>query len=319
MSNFKLEILGTESLGVRGLSCIVDAGNRKIIIDPGIALGYKRYGLLPHPVQVGVGEVIRGKIIAGLKDATDIVFSHYHGDHIPFVEANPYQLSTSAVNFSLADKSVWAKNSLNESINMEKRTRGLALALNISLNNSEGKKDGILEFSKAVPHDTENSSLGKVMMTVISSDHEKFVHASDIQFFNEETVDKIIAYDPTLVLASGPSLYLGCASKKRIEDARNNALKLARSVNCLVIDHHLLRDFNGLKWLKELSKQTNNNVICAAEYMNRPPLLLEAMRKKLYKDIPVPSNWHKKYGNGQESTGKYINKAKKMSKLKYII
>jgi len=54
-----IEILGAESLGVRGLSCVVDVEDRKIVIDPGLALGYHRYGLLPHPAQVAVGEQVR--------------------------------------------------------------------------------------------------------------------------------------------------------------------------------------------------------------------------------------------------------------------
>jgi len=59
----KIEILGTESLGVRGLSCFVETGNRKILIDPGIALGYMKYKLLPHPFQIAVDERIQKKIV----------------------------------------------------------------------------------------------------------------------------------------------------------------------------------------------------------------------------------------------------------------
>jgi len=54
-----IDILGAESLGVRGLCCVVEAKGRKIVIDPGLALGYQREGLLPHPAQVAVGERIR--------------------------------------------------------------------------------------------------------------------------------------------------------------------------------------------------------------------------------------------------------------------
>lgn len=53
-----IEVLGTESLSVRGLSCVVEVENRKIVIDPGLALGYRRHGLLPHPAQVAVGEQV---------------------------------------------------------------------------------------------------------------------------------------------------------------------------------------------------------------------------------------------------------------------
>ncbi|MBU0703717.1 MAG: hypothetical protein KKC18_07605 [Chloroflexi bacterium] len=50
-----IEIIGTESLGVREL-CVVEIRDRKIVIDPGPALGYERDGLFPHLAQVAVGE-----------------------------------------------------------------------------------------------------------------------------------------------------------------------------------------------------------------------------------------------------------------------
>jgi predicted metallo-beta-lactamase superfamily hydrolase len=52
----QIEILGTESLGVRGLCCAVRTKGRKVVIDPGVALGFRRHGLLPHPVQVAASE-----------------------------------------------------------------------------------------------------------------------------------------------------------------------------------------------------------------------------------------------------------------------
>ena len=58
-----IKILGAESLGVRGLSCSVELKNRKIFIDPGIALGWSRHGFLPHPFQVAIGRGIRKKMI----------------------------------------------------------------------------------------------------------------------------------------------------------------------------------------------------------------------------------------------------------------
>ena len=72
-----IEILGTESLGVRGHCCVVEAENRKILIDPGVALGYRRHGLLPHPVQAAVGGRVRRRILAELEDTTDVVMSHF--------------------------------------------------------------------------------------------------------------------------------------------------------------------------------------------------------------------------------------------------
>ena len=75
-----IKILGTESLGVRGLSCAVELKDRKIVIDPGLALGWSRYRFLPHPFQIAIGVEIRNKIIKELKNTTDVIFSHFDGD-----------------------------------------------------------------------------------------------------------------------------------------------------------------------------------------------------------------------------------------------
>lgn len=36
---------------------------------------------------------MRERIVAALAGATDVVFSRFHGDHVPLAEANPYQLT----------------------------------------------------------------------------------------------------------------------------------------------------------------------------------------------------------------------------------
>ncbi len=107
----KIEILGTESLGVRGLCCFVKTESQKILIDPGIALGYTRYKLLPHPLQVAVDERIQERIIEAWSEATDIVISHFHGDHIPLVDANPYQLNIKKIAGLNPNAKIWAKSS----------------------------------------------------------------------------------------------------------------------------------------------------------------------------------------------------------------
>ncbi len=88
-----LKIIGAESMGVRSLCCLVTLQDRRIVIDPGVSLGYMRHGLLPHPLQIVQGRRVREKILQSLNNATDVVFSHFHGDHIPLLDANPYQLS----------------------------------------------------------------------------------------------------------------------------------------------------------------------------------------------------------------------------------
>jgi predicted metallo-beta-lactamase superfamily hydrolase len=312
MSRYKIEILGTESLGVRGLSCVVEVGERKIVIDPGIALGYQRNGLLPHPVQVGVGEIIRQKIIAELEDATDIVFSHFHGDHVPLTDANPYQLDVKQVQHLFDEVRIWAKGPQGLSQRMENRAKSLVLALDRDLPDAEAQTDDTITFSKAVPHGEVDSPGGKVMMTKISDGESVFVHASDIQLLSSCAISEILNFHPDTVLAGGPPLYLQHFMKGREENAWNNALRLAYGVDTLILDHHLLRCEEGLLWLQRLSKETGHKVICAADLMGSHRHLLEAWRPQLYKDIPVYDGWHEQYAHGSVSTETYMNRAREM-------
>lgn len=307
-----IEILGAESLGVRGLCCFVKTANRKVLIDPGVALGYTRYGLLPHPVQVAIDERVQKKIIERWSQATDIVISHFHGDHIPLIDANPYQLSLRRIIGLNQRFRILTKNLSNLSALEKKRVESLPLSLKNKLISAEEKREGPMTFSKAVPHGKSKDNSETVMMTKLEEGKEVFVHASDIQLLNDETVSQILSWAPNIVLAGGPPLYLSKLSKNQIKGAWINAKKLACKVDILILDHHLMRSYEGLRWLKRLSLETGKKVICAADFMKRPRMLLEAKRKQLYKDIPVPEGWHDDYAKGKASTNPYWNLAKKL-------
>jgi hypothetical protein len=300
-----IEIIGTESLGVRGLSCKIETKERKILIDPGIALSYNRYGLLPHPFQVAVGRVIRNKIISALRDATDVVISHYHGDHIPLVDANPYQLKAEKIANLHQDIRFWAKGLAGLSQNMKSRAHSLSVVLNKDLPNAEGSSDGPMAFSQPVPHGEANNRLGEVMMTKIKDEGQVFVHASDIQLLDRKAILQISQWHPDIVLASGPSLYLSRLSNKQRKIAWQNAVSLSQGVNILILDHHITRCEEGIVWLKRLSSQTGKRVVCAADFTKKPRLLLEAWRRQLYKDMPVPKGWHRDYAQGKVDVESY--------------
>jgi len=307
-----IEILGTESLGVRGLSCVVEVGGRKIVIDPGLALGYRRHGLLPHPAQVAVGEQVRRQILAELKEATDVVISHFHGDHVPLPDANPYQLKAQRVAPLCQNARFWAEGAKSLSHNMARRRESLREVLGKDLPNAEGQSDGPLIFSLPVPHGEPHSHLGKVMMTRIEDDESVFVHASDIQLLNDKAVSLILDWQPDVALVGGPPLYLSrVMGKRKRETAWRNAQRLARHIDTLILDHHLLRCEEGLSWLDRLSSETGHRVICAADFMEHSrsdvvyPRLLEARREQLYEEMPVPNGWHEAYAHGHANTLSY--------------
>jgi len=309
----RIEILGTESLGVRGLSCVVEVKDRKIVIDPGVALGYNRHGLLPHPLQVAVGESVRHKILSALEDATDVVFSHLHGDHVPLVDANPFQMPAQKVAALCQARTqtetqkfrFWVKGPRGLSRNMLDRLQSLRIALDNDLPNAEGQNDGPLSFSLPVPHGERGERGGTVMMTRIEEGNEVFVHASDIQLLDEGTVPRILNWQPTIVLASGPPLYLPHLSQRQRETAWRNAVRLAQGVDTLILDHHLMRSNGGARWLDKLSSITEHRVGCAADFLGRHRTLLEAWRQRLYAEMPVPEGWHEAYARGEVDTRPY--------------
>ncbi len=300
-----IEILGTESLGVRGISCAVEVGERKVIIDPGLALGYRRHGLLPHPAQVAVGEQVRNEIKAALTDATDVVFSHFHGDHVPLPDANPYQLKAQQAAPLCRTVRFWTKGLEGLSHHMLSRREALCKIFKVDLQNAEGQKAGPMTFSPPMPHGERHGRLGMVMMTRIEDEDGIFVHASDIQLLDSEAVSWILGWQPSIALVGGPPLYLPSISSRQRRSAWKNALRLAGKIDTLILDHHLLRCEEGLSWLKDLSSATGHKVICAADFMGRPRRLLEARREELYELMPVPPGWHKAYAKGEADTSGY--------------
>jgi len=295
----RVEIIGTESLGVRGLCCVVGIKDRKVVIDPGIALGFRRYGLMPHPVQVIASERSKSCIAKALENATDIVISHYHGDHIPLANANPYQLSVQKVAILFKYARLWTKGIQDISENQVRRAKSLSQNLDRMLPKAEGTSDGPLAFSLPVPHGEIDSRGGSVMMTRIEENGEVFVHASDIQLLSDKAINQILAWQPNIVFASGPPVYLPSLTMQQQEDALRRTLRLAEDVDTLILDHHLLRSKRGEQWLDHASSLAKRKVICAADFMGVPRNLLEAERVLWYQKLPVPDNWHRAYAKGE--------------------
>ncbi|BBO78322.1 hypothetical protein DSCW_57390 [Desulfosarcina widdelii] len=290
-----IEIIGAESMGVRSLCCRVTLPDRRIVIDPGVALGYRRNGLLPHPFQIAVGREVREKILQALRGATDVVFSHFHGDHVPLVGANPYQLAVRDLPETFCQLRCWSKSDDGLSANMKKRFDDLADLLGDRMQVAEGRSQGVLAFSRSVPHGAAGGNMGTVMMTRIAIDRRVFVHASDIQLLDGPTVDRVIDWRPDILLAAGPPLYLDRLSEAEREIAWENAFRLTRSIDLVILDHHLMRSEEGALWMDALSAAANRKVYCVADFMGRPRQMLEAQRADLYDRMPVPAGWHDAY------------------------
>ncbi|MEA2087522.1 MAG: MBL fold metallo-hydrolase [Candidatus Caldatribacteriota bacterium] len=306
-----IEIIGTESLEVRGLCCFVRTDSKRILFDPGIALGFHRYGLLPHPFQVAVDERIQKKIVKRWSDATDIVISHFHGDHIPLVNANPYQFNVKKIIGLNPKVKIWSKSLSHLSMMEKARADALSLILNKDLIVGEGRKQGRVTFSEPMIHGEEGRREVTVIMTKIEEDGQVFVHAPGIELLNDRAISQILDWKPDIALVDGTPLYLhNRLSGALIKKAWSNAKRLSQNINILILDHHIMRNYEGIKWIKRLSIETKNNVICSADFMKVPRMLLEAKRRSLYKDTYVPDGWHEAYAKGKVTTNRYWSMAK---------
>jgi hypothetical protein len=247
-----------------------------------------------------VGEAVRSQITEAWAGATDIVFSHFHGDHVPLVGANPYQLDAHAVAQRNPGVRIWTKP--RESLSPTEKRRLASLEERLDADWKIGaQKGGPMTFSAPVPHGEKADVFETVMMTKIR-DKAVFVHASDIQLLDDAAVSLILGWKPDIVLAGGPPLYLQHLGKDQKNRAWTNALRLATAVDQLILDHHLLRSWDGLDWLERLSTASGHEVVCAADFMGRPRLLLEADRGRLYEEMPPPLSWHEHYAAGTATT-----------------
>jgi hypothetical protein len=254
-----------------------------------------------------VGRRVRKKILKAWDNATDVIFSHFHGDHVPLVDANPYQLSVQTLPACFHKVRCWSKSGDDLSSNMSKRFRDLMDLMGVNMQNTEGRSEGPLTFSPAVPYGEKGSKMGTLMMTRIKMNNRVFVHASDIQLLHDPTVDQIIHWQPNIVLAAGPPLYLDRLSNSARNRAWGNAVRLAHHIDVVILDHHLMRGHECVAWLEELSAAVGKQVYCAADFMGRPRWLLEAERIQLYEEMPVPNDWHENYAEGKVDPDEYLD------------
>jgi hypothetical protein len=77
-------------------------------------------------------------------------------------------------------------------------------------------------------------------------------------------------------------------------------------VEKVILDHHLLRCREGVLWLGALKRLFGDRIGCAADYMEVKRRFLEASRKELYMDMPVPRGWHEEYAEGGENAGRLL-------------
>lgn len=284
----KIIPLAFDSLGVRSTATFVET-DRRIIIDPGAALGPLRYGLPPSETEFRKLDELIKKIYEYLEKSEIVTISHYHYDHyLPdekyegmiLLVKNPKE----NINYSQSGR---AKDFLDSIDNFPK-----------IIEFSDGRRfefgETEIRFSPAFRHGDKNSRLGFVVLCSISYKNKKLIHASDIQGPQvSDATDWIIDENPDILILSGfPAIFIGWRiSKSGLEQANSNLIKILENTKTetIILDHHLVRDLNYMEKIDSVLKianKLNKKVITAAEFLGRKPEFLEARRREL----------HEKYG-----------------------
>jgi hypothetical protein len=315
--------LAAESFGVRSMCAYVETPDVKILLDAGVSLCPNRFRLPPHPIEFKAIDEARRKIAAAAEKAEIVTLSHYHFDHhTPSYEdwLCNWTAKTETAKQIYEGKTVLIKNP-KEKINSSQRRRGWMFQKTggkyaEKLEIADGKtfifgKDTKAKFSEPVFHGPENSFLGWVLMTTIEYQGEKFMFAPDIQGpMSTQTLAIINKEKPQLIMMGGPPLYLAQfkVNEDQIHVALNNLEKVAETIPCTILEHHILRDENWREKTKNVFEATwkaGCKIVTAAEFLGKENAFLEAMRKRLFAENQ-PSKQFEKWMHESEITKKHV-------------
>ncbi len=297
----KIEPLAAESLGVRSLSVFVETPDIKILIDPGASLG-RRFSKLPHKAEYYALAHAKEKIIEKAKQASILSISHYHFDHYTpsYKDWLWNWCSPEIAEKVYNEKNILAKDN-REKINYSQRKRAYFIwkmeNCEILVADENEFKFGrtSVKFSPPFWHGPEKTKLGWVLLTTVKVGGDTFLHAPDVQGpIVDETLEYILDEKPDILVLGGPPTYLKGFRIKE-EDLRKgieNIGKLAESIPLILLDHHLLRSSGWKEEIKLFEIPKEHSIKCFAEYLENEVTLLEANRRLLYDEEPMPSHWH---------------------------
>ncbi|MFP4118511.1 MAG: MBL fold metallo-hydrolase [Candidatus Woesearchaeota archaeon] len=280
--------LAADSIGTRSMACLVRTDDATILIDPGAALGPKRYNKQPHPKEEAQLEADLKSIRQAAAEADVLIISHYHYDHYIPDDASVYE-----------DKALLIKHP-TENINKSQQKRAKEFLDLVSdkpkeLYYADGKvftygKTNVT-ISPAVFHGA-SSKLGYVVETLVDDGTRRFLHGSDIQGpVHDDQAQFILDNKPHVAYFDGPLSYmLGFRySHENLNSSIENLKRIAslEMLETLIIDHHFLRDKRWKEHLAgvfETAQQHKTKILTVAEFLGKENLMLEAHRNQLWKE-----------------------------------
>ena len=259
---------------------------------------------MPHRREFEALIEAKKRILEYASKADYILISHYHHDHFtPFYADYLYRSDEEIAEkvYENVEK-VFAKSLDDLNKNQLSRAKDLWKHLGDKVIPADGKVidlgDVRLEFSPPMWHGEPGTKLGRVIGVRIVNGDDMIVFAPDVQGpVDENALRRILQEKPRVVILGGPATYLkGHRVKSSAVNAGiENVARIAKEVDTLIIDHHLVRDANRRGKIADAFKEAEDNnhkILTFAEYLGVEEKPLEAMRKKLYEEEPLPKNRH---------------------------
>jgi len=297
----KLIPIAEESLGVRSMCFYVETPDVKLLLDAGLSLAPRRFGYPPHPLEFKAVKSLREKVIRYAKLSSVIFVSHYHYDHITPNFSSWYEWIKEDTYKEIYEGKILLIKDPKHNINPSQLRRGHAflrsvkeIAKEVKIADSSKFMFGntTVEVSEPVPHGSEGTRLGYVLLVNFQYEDESVVYTSDVEGpVTEKTLSLILNYSPSILIVGGPPLYLA-GTKVPVADIDKAiaSLKLiALSVPTIILCHHTLRAIDWREHMEpiiEAADTMGHKVLTAAEYLGVRESLLEANRKKLYEEKP---------------------------------
>lgn len=279
--------LAADSMGTRSMATLVEAGQWKVLLDPGVALGPSRYGLPPHPRELGRKEEHWKRVKEAAMVAQILVITHYHHDHYHPQELEIYRGKTLIIKDPEGHIN---RNQSRRAGALLRDLEGIPEEIVVGDGRSFQFGDVELTFSPPVPHG-KSPRLGYVIQVAIDHGGETFLFTSDVQGpLLPQQQGFILKMDPSALYVDGPMTYmLGIRfSWEDLEMAMKNLMEILTGtrVKVMVLDHHLTRDLQYRKTVSPvvgLAGELGKKVVSAAGYLGLEDDLLEARRRELYK------------------------------------
>ncbi|MFX1256202.1 MAG: MBL fold metallo-hydrolase, partial [Promethearchaeota archaeon] len=268
-----------------------------IFIDPSVSLAPTRYRLPPHEIELAVCWQIRQNIMALSRNTDVIALTHYHADHFSLNQVRYYEFTNPHIFRELhTGKHILAKSLKKISRNQQQRAHSLWWNKSFSVEEADGQSftfgETTLTFSQPLFHGTA-TPMGTVLALKIEADGETFCFSSDVNGpGTDEALEFLLNTKADVLFLDGVSTYHPKVTQEEVQSALARLDKLLETKTRLVIDHHLLRDLQWQDYVNPSQLET------FADFIGVEPTFLEANRKELFKEEPMPKEYHQDLEQG---------------------